>query len=142
MLECTMVSSLYLFYSFFGCYLIKIAAVRVEWCKAWARSRRWTEEVNLLKEEMRRVVAAHEYKVGWWTQRCDGTGRVWPSIDHEEGARAYASEHAAMHEDLIAHCQLVWGRERKMPTAPIERTDGVDSDSSEDVVEEDIEDLD
>lgn len=143
-----------LFILFFGYYLIQFVAVRVEWCKAWARSRRWTEEVNLLLEEMRRVVAFHEYKVKWWKERCDGLGCIWPSVDHAEGARAYASEHAAMHEDLITQCKLVWDRERKMPATRIEPAapkagnatpndvDLGDSDSSEDVVEDiDIEEL-
>jgi hypothetical protein len=27
-------------------------ALQIEWCKAWARVRRWEEEVRLVKEEV------------------------------------------------------------------------------------------
>lgn len=128
--------------------MAEFIAVRVEWCKAWARSRRWTEEVSLLLEEMRRVVASYEHKAAWWRERRHSLGCVWPSADHAEGAHAYASEHAAMYEDLIFHCRLVWTQERK-PVAKVAATvpkagdvsppddiDLVHTDSSEDVVED------
>ena len=148
MLGCTMVSDLYFI-------LLKVTNIRtlvavcVEWCKAWAHSHRWTEEVLLLVEEMRRVVAYHEHRADWWRQRWDGLGCEWPSADHAEGARAYISKHANMHKDLIAQCRLVWGRERNEPvvrvvgtatearaSVPHDDADLVDSDSSEDVVED------
>ena len=126
-----------------------LVAVHVEWCKAWAHSRRWTEEVLLLVEEMRRVVAYHEHRADWWRQCQDGLGCEWPSADHAEGACAYVSEHANMHEDLIAQCRRVWGRERNEPvvrvvgtttearaSVPHNDADLVDFDSSEDVVED------
>jgi hypothetical protein len=138
--------------------LFESPAVRVEWCKAWARSRRWTEEVCLLVEEMRRVVAFHEHKAVWWRERRGGLGCVWPSMNHAEGGHAYASKHAAMHETLISHCKLVWSRERKpigvpqdvaavqetsvvvvaheMSDAPPIDNDVVDSDEGEDVIED------
>ncbi|KAJ7457415.1 hypothetical protein FB451DRAFT_1341923 [Mycena latifolia] len=40
--------------------------LRVEWAKTRARSRQWTEEVDLLEEEMRRVLVFLEWKAGWW----------------------------------------------------------------------------
>jgi hypothetical protein len=36
-------------------------ALRSEWAKAWARTRCWSEEVLLIKEEMRRVSQYHEH---------------------------------------------------------------------------------
>ncbi|KIK35572.1 hypothetical protein CY34DRAFT_16932 [Suillus luteus UH-Slu-Lm8-n1] len=41
--------------------------VCIEWCKSWARALRWTEEVELLMEEMRRVIQF----LHWDTQRWD-----------------------------------------------------------------------
>lgn len=41
------------------------SGVRVEWMKARARSMRWTEELNLLPEEMRRTIAYHRWKADW-----------------------------------------------------------------------------
>lgn len=41
------------------------AAVRVEWAKAKARRDRWTEEVELLREKMRRVLQSLEWRERW-----------------------------------------------------------------------------
>ncbi|RDX44815.1 hypothetical protein OH76DRAFT_1328515, partial [Lentinus brumalis] len=41
-------------------------SLRVEWCKARARAQRWTEECELLQEEMRRVLQYHEWRADWW----------------------------------------------------------------------------
>ncbi|KAG1871548.1 hypothetical protein F4604DRAFT_1881169 [Suillus subluteus] len=41
-------------------------SLRVEWCKAWARAHWWEEEVQLLCEEMRCVLAFLEWQAGWW----------------------------------------------------------------------------
>ncbi|KAG1851559.1 hypothetical protein C8R48DRAFT_750003 [Suillus tomentosus] len=46
-----------------------VAGVRIEWCKARARAARWSEEVDLLLEEMRRVLAYLEWEIGAWRSR-------------------------------------------------------------------------
>ena len=43
--------------------------LRVEWAKSRARAARCREEVLLLKEEMRRVVAFLDWKTKWWMDR-------------------------------------------------------------------------
>jgi hypothetical protein len=103
----------------------------------------------LLCEEMQTVVASHEYKARWWRQRGDGLDGQWPSLDHAEGARAYMSEHTAMHEALIARCRFVWARNCKMhlaqgvtraatasPEASNESPDDFDSSSGEKIVQD------
>ncbi|KAF9023539.1 hypothetical protein BDZ89DRAFT_955587, partial [Hymenopellis radicata] len=40
-------------------------ALRIEWCKARARKLRWQEEVELLLEEMRRIIEFHRWKGSW-----------------------------------------------------------------------------
>ncbi|KAJ7080573.1 hypothetical protein B0H15DRAFT_953443 [Mycena belliarum] len=40
--------------------------VRIEWAKARARRLRWREEVDLLEEEMRRVLQFTRWRAGWW----------------------------------------------------------------------------
>ncbi|KAJ7099018.1 hypothetical protein C8R44DRAFT_593419, partial [Mycena epipterygia] len=40
--------------------------LRVEWAKTRARAHRWTEEVDLLEEEMRRILVFLEWRAGWW----------------------------------------------------------------------------
>ncbi|KAF9032445.1 hypothetical protein BJ165DRAFT_1535134 [Panaeolus papilionaceus] len=41
----------------------------VEWAKSWARSKRSEEELMLLKEEMRRILAYLEWRAKWWLSR-------------------------------------------------------------------------
>ncbi|KAG2130405.1 uncharacterized protein EDB93DRAFT_1243278 [Suillus bovinus] len=43
------------------------ASVRVEWCKACARANRWSEEVELLLKEMRRVIVSLRWQAEWWS---------------------------------------------------------------------------
>jgi len=38
----------------------------VEWAKVRARMSRWQEELLLVQEEMRWVIAYHEWRAGWW----------------------------------------------------------------------------
>jgi hypothetical protein len=47
----------------------EILALRVEWCKAYARSNRWREDVVLVEEEMRRTIE-YGYWAAWeWSER-------------------------------------------------------------------------
>ncbi|KAG1893513.1 uncharacterized protein F5891DRAFT_1196364 [Suillus fuscotomentosus] len=68
-------------------------AVCVEWAKACARSLRWSEEVLLLKEEMRRVRQYLGWRAQWWLDHHD-KGIV-------EGARAYAYRQSAIQHALL-----------------------------------------
>ncbi|KAJ7699783.1 hypothetical protein B0H14DRAFT_3100193 [Mycena olivaceomarginata] len=43
-------------------------ALRIEWAKTRARAWRWTEEVDLVEEEMRRVLAFLNWKANHWTR--------------------------------------------------------------------------
>ncbi|KAG2028626.1 hypothetical protein BDR03DRAFT_818726, partial [Suillus americanus] len=43
-----------------------VDGVRVEWCKSRARALRWAEEVDLLQEEMRRVLQFFNWQANWW----------------------------------------------------------------------------
>ena len=55
---------------------------------------RWSEEVELLREEMRRVLAFMAWHVDWWKQR----GRLWEDLPpcDLEGMTAYANRQAAL----------------------------------------------
>ncbi|KAF8989804.1 hypothetical protein BDZ89DRAFT_899507, partial [Hymenopellis radicata] len=44
-------------------------AIKIEWCKARARKLRWEEEVDILLEEMRRVIVFRRWKAEWWRGR-------------------------------------------------------------------------
>ncbi|KAK0429918.1 hypothetical protein EV421DRAFT_1689748, partial [Armillaria borealis] len=41
-------------------------SVRVEWAKALARKTRWTEEVQILREEMRHTLLSLQFEAGEW----------------------------------------------------------------------------
>ena len=51
--------------------LISHIEFRLEWSKAYARKARWSEEVKLLKEEMRRVLEFLKWKSTDWFCRGD-----------------------------------------------------------------------
>ncbi|KAJ7875574.1 hypothetical protein B0H14DRAFT_2568720 [Mycena olivaceomarginata] len=82
-----------------------LTGLRVEWCKAWARTRRWTEEVRLLREEMRRVPITLRAKAQWWLERRTPPGFEGPEA---EGAAAYATRQAAMYSELAAAFEEMW----------------------------------
>ncbi|KAJ7097255.1 hypothetical protein B0H15DRAFT_773428 [Mycena belliarum] len=81
-------------------------AVRIEWAKARARAMRWTEEVDLLEEEMRRIVQFLAWRGDWWeaqiAQRGLGDG---PQL---EGETAYATRQAALQRSLRDRFLLLW----------------------------------
>ncbi|KAJ7434219.1 hypothetical protein B0H11DRAFT_2258641 [Mycena galericulata] len=101
--------------------------LRVEWAKSWARAKRWTEEVDLLKEEMRRAPLTLRWKAGWWAVRAqpeEFTG------EHAEGVRAYAARQADMFRRLAAHFEKMWDGLAEMESVPgeVEETGEVEED--------------
>ncbi|THU91454.1 hypothetical protein K435DRAFT_820836 [Dendrothele bispora CBS 962.96] len=68
--------------------------IRVEWCKAYSRAKRWEEEVILVKEEMRRCLVTLEYNAVQW--------------DGRQGVRAYAYSQAAVYRDLASVFRRLW----------------------------------
>ncbi|KAJ7156373.1 hypothetical protein C8R46DRAFT_1040909 [Mycena filopes] len=85
-----------------------LTGLRAEWAKAWARTRRWTEEVNLLKEEMRRVPVALRWKAQWWRDVAEFSG------NHGEGVRAYTSRQAALLDDIASGFEETWAGLREL----------------------------
>ncbi|KAJ7780556.1 hypothetical protein DFH07DRAFT_949798 [Mycena maculata] len=68
-------------------------ALRAEWCKAYARSRRLGEEVRHLWEEMRRTIAFGYTAAGKWDILADDVLDD-ASVELTEGRQAYAAEQA------------------------------------------------
>ncbi|KAF8145474.1 hypothetical protein K438DRAFT_1429639, partial [Mycena galopus ATCC 62051] len=79
--------------------------LRVEWCKAWAHTQRWTEEVQLLKEEMRWIPIFLHHRAEWWKDR-----RHPHSFEdeHAEGAAAYATRQAVLYNSLASSVETLW----------------------------------
>ena len=82
-------------------------AMRVEWATSFARLERWTEEIELLQEEMRRVVAFLEWKaVDWLAKREARSALVTPDI--QSGLDAYARKQAAVYRGLAVSFSVLW----------------------------------
>lgn len=81
-------------------------ALRVEWCKARARSLRWKEEVLLLCEELRRIKAFSQWKANWWRDQVNRRDGL--SVELQEGLRAYALQHAKFEDDRAALVGARW----------------------------------
>ncbi|PBK83660.1 hypothetical protein ARMGADRAFT_1037662 [Armillaria gallica] len=75
-----------------GSWSIAQLALCIEWCKACARMLPWEEEVKLLNEKMRRVLAYKEWHHGWWMSQLGM--RMGISEDLQEGLmdQSHASE--------------------------------------------------
>lgn len=87
-------------------FFFTILALKIEWCKARARSERWEEEVILLVEEMRRVLAYGRWKAEWWRGKVGRRSNVSPEV--LEGIDAYAEEHAARELRHVEYLDIAW----------------------------------
>ncbi|KAK7050147.1 CxC2 domain-containing protein [Favolaschia claudopus] len=68
-----------------------VEALRVEWCKAYARMRRWDEDVVLVEEEMRRTIEyGHAMRQKWAGRASARSAGIDPEL--VEGLEAYAAE--------------------------------------------------
>lgn len=67
---------------------------------------RWTEDVTLLVEEMRRVVAFFEWKALWWKKQAGR--RQGLAADMREGVTAYSAQQAALYTALKDRCKELW----------------------------------
>ncbi|KAK7027713.1 CxC2 domain-containing protein [Favolaschia claudopus] len=117
-----------------------IEALRIEWAKTRARALRWTEEVDLLEEEMRRVLQFLEWKAKWWLALI---GQREPSMHDpalDEGFAAYAHRQAQIQIDLKARFEGNWkdvpllirlGRESVVEIPRDGDDDGEDSESED-----------
>lgn len=89
-------------------------ALRVEWAKAWARKRRYDEEVRFLVEETRRLPISLEYEASIWEGRAKAVqvGVIQP--EYAQGLVAYALKQAAVFRDLAARARTT-AMEARLP---------------------------
>lgn len=80
--------------------------LRIEWCKSRARARRWSEEVELLLEEMRRVCSFLDWQAGWW----DSQAHRWDGLEvqQEEAIAAYAKRQGRLRRDMKERFTMQW----------------------------------
>jgi hypothetical protein len=86
--------------------------LQIEWSKAFARTRRWTEEKRLLEEEYGRVGASFDHEAAKWDARAASVPLgVIPRAD-AEAAVAYTLHQAAMYRDLKVRGEKTWNEEK------------------------------
>lgn len=70
---------------------------------------RWSEEVDLLKEEMRRVLQFMEWQASEWEKRAESTESTGSAAgDIQRGAAAYAKRQASIRRSLTAEFRRMW----------------------------------
>jgi hypothetical protein len=81
-------------------------SMRVEWAKARARMMRWKEELEIVQEEMRRVVEYHRWRADWWQRQVGARN----SCDDEtqSGLMGYAYKQAAICTRIAEQCAITW----------------------------------
>ncbi|KAJ7843814.1 hypothetical protein B0H13DRAFT_1909206 [Mycena leptocephala] len=84
-------------------------ALRVEWCKAFSRTSRYNEEVQLLREEMKCTIAFGCTEALEWA-RLEAGAEELPDATPEltEGRRAYAAEQADMERARCEDLEKRW----------------------------------
>ena len=80
--------------------------MRVEWAKARVHMNRWKEEVLLVQEEMRRVLAYHEWRAMWWQQQ--SSLRKVGNATIQVGITGYANKQAAISRRMGELCTVYW----------------------------------
>ena len=73
-----------------------ILALYIEWGKVCARAARWSEEVELLQEEMRRTKQFFEWKAQWWEQHREPPSDIPLNSLTRQGISAYADRQATV----------------------------------------------
>ncbi|TRM58348.1 hypothetical protein BD626DRAFT_573568 [Schizophyllum amplum] len=82
--------------------------VRCLWAKAFARMCRWTEEVEMLREDMRRCLRSLEKEAELWRTRAETATAANPT--HRSGIAAYALRRADQLLALKGCFQEEWNR--------------------------------
>jgi len=89
--------------------------LRAEWAKSRARTNRATEEVKLLREEMRRSVATLDWEARTWSER--QTARTVTDRAIAEGLVSYAIKQVSIKRQLRASFQTLFKSSLQVETA-------------------------
>lgn len=82
-------------------------ALRIQWLRARARKARWSEEVELLQEEMGRVLRFLDWHARWWVEQ---ENRREEGVDAylREGLSAYAHRQASIRIKMKDNFVNLW----------------------------------
>ncbi|KAJ7724201.1 hypothetical protein B0H16DRAFT_1736802 [Mycena metata] len=112
-------------------------ALRIEWSKAYARTKRWGEEIEILAAEYDRVLASFDYEAARWDERVESVvmGLAWEEVD---GAKAFARKQVSMFRDLRSRGETTWteaklgrGKKHRRAVAPMRDSEGLDREEEE-----------
>jgi hypothetical protein len=78
------------------------SVTRVNWLRTKARSKRWEEEVLILKHEMKWTTLWFGHQKKKWEERMDGARKL--------GHHAYAAKQAWIWSQFFEHAQKEFGR--------------------------------
>ncbi|KZP23155.1 hypothetical protein FIBSPDRAFT_952228 [Athelia psychrophila] len=81
-------------------------ALRIQWCRSRARAMRWSEEVLLVREEMRRVLTFFRWHADWWTEQAEHRSNLSP--EDREGISAYANKQASICRSMAGCFDRIW----------------------------------
>ncbi|KAJ7230743.1 hypothetical protein GGX14DRAFT_554223 [Mycena pura] len=132
-------------------------ALRVEWSKAYARTRRWNEDVRLLKEEQQHLVLSFHYEADVWKKRLmavpvaenveegERAGERKYSAAECEGMIAYATKQMDMWNELAVRAEQTrtqpkLGRGHRRPREVVRIVSSCDIDDDTDVGEDEDDD--
>ncbi|KAJ7715761.1 hypothetical protein B0H16DRAFT_1667046 [Mycena metata] len=119
-------------------------ALRIEWCKAYARTRRWREEVLLVEEEARRTPIFLEHRASQWEKRVVGVPVGQIPEEQADGLVAYALERAGIYRAIAARVKVSMTelrRGRGKRRLRVEEDEAEEDDIGQDDDEEELEDL-
>ena len=81
-------------------------SMRTEWAQTRARMCRWKEELLIIQEEMRRVLAYFEWRSSWWLEQAKRRTGLESSI--QSGVVAYAHKQSSLCLRMAARCAEHW----------------------------------
>ncbi|KAF8198795.1 hypothetical protein K438DRAFT_1583868 [Mycena galopus ATCC 62051] len=100
--------------------------LKVKWCKAYARVKRWWEEVALLQEEMVHCLLSLEWQASAWDARAKPlhyTSTIPYGDTHRKGAIVFAARQASGRWKLASRFRWLW-------CSLIDRAEGPDAAGS------------
>ncbi|KAJ7472830.1 hypothetical protein FB451DRAFT_1134413 [Mycena latifolia] len=100
--------------------------LRIEWAKMYARAMRWSEEVDLLEEEMWRILQFLTWQADGWTAQVGRRGLA--GGPQAEGEAVYALRQGRLKAKLCAKFAEMW--EKAGLTELIETTKGAEGGST------------
>ncbi|KAF7345872.1 CxC2 domain-containing protein [Mycena venus] len=87
-------------------------ALQIEWSKAYARTCRWQEEIELVEAEYEWIRLTFEYEARCWDERASVVPIGVIPRAKAEGAVAFAKEQASMFRNLRQLSKTVWTEEK------------------------------